>query len=157
MCADTEQELNKWVTGIRVAKYGKQLFTNYRGIVEEMAHDDLDQLASSRFSADPITLAVAAAQVNNFFIVMSLEKRRVFIHSFMTKIICYKSIYCIGLGTIHILRQLIFVFFDQLASSRFSADPITLAVVAEQVKNFMIVIKGHYVKYHSFFFSQKNC
>ena len=65
MCADTEQELNKWVTGIRVAKYGKQLFTNYRGIVEEMAHDDLDQLASSRFSADPITLAVAAAQVNN--------------------------------------------------------------------------------------------
>ena len=53
MCADTEQELNKWVTGIRVAKYGKQLFTNYRGIVEEMAHDDLDQLASSRFSADP--------------------------------------------------------------------------------------------------------
>ena len=74
MCADTEQELNKWVTGIRVAKYGKQLFTNYRGIVEEMAHDDLDQLASSRFSADPITLAVAAAQVNNFFIVMCLEK-----------------------------------------------------------------------------------
>ena len=68
MCADTEQELNKWVTGIRVAKYGKQLFTNYRGIVEEMAHDDLDQLASSRFSADPITLAVAAAQV------MCLEK-----------------------------------------------------------------------------------
>ena len=87
MCADTEQELNKWVTGIRVAKYGKQLFTNYRGIVEEMAHDDLDQLASSRFSA----------------------------------------------------------------------DPITLAVVAEQVKNFMIVIKGHYVKYNSFFFPRKNC
>ena len=74
MCADTEQELNKWVTGIRVAKYGKQLFTNYRGIVEEMAHDDLDQLASSRFSADPITLAVAAAQVNNFFTVMCLKK-----------------------------------------------------------------------------------
>ena len=52
LCADTEQELNKWVTGIRVAKYGKQLYDNYRGIVEEMAHDDLDQLASSRFSTD---------------------------------------------------------------------------------------------------------
>ena len=44
-------------SGIRVAKYGKQLYGNYRGIVEEMAHDDLDQLASSRFSADAITLA----------------------------------------------------------------------------------------------------
>ena len=52
LCADTEQELNKWVTGIRLAKYGKQLYDNYRGIVEEMAHDDLDQLASSRFSTD---------------------------------------------------------------------------------------------------------
>ena len=42
-----------------MAKYGKQLYGNYRGIVEEMAHDDLDQLASSRFSADAITLATA--------------------------------------------------------------------------------------------------
>ena len=46
--------------GIRVAKYGKELYQNYRGIVEEMAHDDLDQLASSRFSADAITLSAAA-------------------------------------------------------------------------------------------------
>ena len=64
LCADTEQELNKWVTGIRVAKYGKQLYDNYRGIVEEMVHDDLDQLASSRFSADAITLAACAAQAS---------------------------------------------------------------------------------------------
>ena len=75
-------------------------------------------------------MAVAAAQVNNFFIVMCLEKRKVFIHSFMAKIIC--------LGTIHILRQLFFVFFDQLATSRFSADPISLAVAAAQVNNFFI-------------------
>ena len=54
--------MNKWVTGIRVAKYGKQLYDNYRGIVEEMAHDDLDQLANSRFSADAVTLATAAAK-----------------------------------------------------------------------------------------------
>ena len=57
-------------SGIRVAKYGKQLYGNYRGIVEEMAHDDLDQLASSRFSADAITLATAhknatSTSVNN--------------------------------------------------------------------------------------------
>ena len=64
LCADTEQELNKWVTGIRVAKYGKQLYDNYRGIVEEMAHDDLDQLASSRFSTDLNNPAVATSQTN---------------------------------------------------------------------------------------------
>ena len=56
LCADSEQELNKWVTGVRVAKYGKQLYENYRGIVVELAHDDLDQIESSRFSADANTL-----------------------------------------------------------------------------------------------------
>ena len=47
--------MNKWVTGIRVAKYGKTLYENYRGIIEQMAHDDIDQIAaSSRLSVhDP--------------------------------------------------------------------------------------------------------
>ena len=30
LAADSEQELNKWVTGIRVAKYGKTIYENYR-------------------------------------------------------------------------------------------------------------------------------
>ena len=59
--------------GIRVAKYGKQLYENYRGIVEEMAHDDLDQLASSRFSADAITLATAHAAHKNWVCGCSLS------------------------------------------------------------------------------------
>lgn len=50
LCADTEIELNKWVTGIRLAKYGKTIYTNYRGIIEEMTHEDLDRLASARNS-----------------------------------------------------------------------------------------------------------
>ena len=47
--------MNKWVTGIRIAKYGKTLYENYRGIIEQMAHDDIDQIAaSSRLSVhDP--------------------------------------------------------------------------------------------------------
>jgi len=50
LAADTEQELNKWVTGIRVAKYGRTMYENYRAIVEEIAHEDIDRLASSRLS-----------------------------------------------------------------------------------------------------------
>ena len=70
LCCDTEAELNKWVTGIRVAKYGKGLYDNFRGIVEEMAHDDLDELASSRFSADATALALT--QNNNVNSVSSI-------------------------------------------------------------------------------------
>ena len=52
LCADTELELNKWVTGIRLAKYGRTLFENYRGIIEEIAHEDIDRLASARHSVN---------------------------------------------------------------------------------------------------------
>eukprot|EP00094_Tigriopus_californicus_P010786 TCALIF_10403-PA protein Name:"Similar to RAPH1 Ras-associated and pleckstrin homology domains-containing protein 1 (Homo sapiens)" AED:0.03 eAED:0.03 QI:98/0.75/0.6/1/0.5/0.8/5/1214/769 len=55
LCADTEIELNKWVTGIRLAKYGKTIYANYRGIIEEMTHEDLDRLASARNSLNTST------------------------------------------------------------------------------------------------------
>lgn len=45
-------DLNKWVTGIRLAKHGRQLYENFRGIIEEMAHDDIDRLASARNSVN---------------------------------------------------------------------------------------------------------
>ena len=50
LCVDTEMEMHQWVTGIRVAKSGKQLFTNYRAIEEEITHADIDILTSKRFS-----------------------------------------------------------------------------------------------------------
>ena len=75
LCSDTEIELNKWVTGIRLAKYGRTLYENYRSvlienqpaatqnvltfslsfcgraIIEEIAHEDIDRLASARLSS----------------------------------------------------------------------------------------------------------
>ena len=45
-------EMHQWVTGIRVAKNGKQLFTNYRAIVEEITHSEIDILTSNRFSVN---------------------------------------------------------------------------------------------------------
>ncbi len=61
LCADTEAELNKWVVGARLAKYGRTLYENYRGIVEEMAHEDIDRLASARLSVNSGSNNEAAA------------------------------------------------------------------------------------------------
>ena len=52
LCVDTQRELHQWVTGIRVAKNGTHLFQNYRGIVEEITHADIDILTSKRFSVN---------------------------------------------------------------------------------------------------------
>ncbi|XP_075214767.1 ras-associated and pleckstrin homology domains-containing protein 1-like isoform X2 [Lycorma delicatula] len=35
LCADDAQTLHKWVIGMRIAKYGRQLLVNYRSLVEE--------------------------------------------------------------------------------------------------------------------------
>ena len=50
LCVDSQEELHQWVTGIRVAKNGRHLFDNYRGIVEEITHADVDILTAKRFS-----------------------------------------------------------------------------------------------------------
>jgi len=55
LCVDTQKELHQWVTGIRIAKNGRNLFDNYRGIVEEITHADIDILTSKRFSINSTT------------------------------------------------------------------------------------------------------
>ena len=52
LCVETQRELHQWVTGIRIAKNGKSLYENYRGIVEEITHADIDILTSKRFSVN---------------------------------------------------------------------------------------------------------
>jgi hypothetical protein len=52
LCVDTEKELHQWVTGIRIAKNGKQMYDNYRAIEEEITHADIDILTSKRFSVN---------------------------------------------------------------------------------------------------------
>jgi len=68
LCVDTERELHQWVTGIRIAKNGKQLFENYRGIEEEITHAEIDILTSKRFSGvtkiPPNTLQILSVNQN---------------------------------------------------------------------------------------------
>ena len=58
LCADDERTLAQWMMGIRIAKHGKALMDNYRSLIEELAQEDLDQLANARsFSLVSMTTA----------------------------------------------------------------------------------------------------
>lgn len=65
LCAEDEMTMAKWMTGIRIAKHGRTLLDNYRALVEELAQEDLDQLANAR------SFSVASMQVNG----NAVEKR----------------------------------------------------------------------------------
>ncbi|XP_046444675.1 abnormal cell migration protein 10-like isoform X3 [Daphnia pulex] len=60
LCAEDERTMARWVMGIRIAKHGRALMDNYRALVEELAQEDLDQLANARsFSLASMTLGGA--------------------------------------------------------------------------------------------------
>lgn len=48
LCAEDNASLERWMVGIRVAKYSRQLTENYRALVDELAQEDLDLLAHAR-------------------------------------------------------------------------------------------------------------
>lgn len=62
LCAEDAYTLQRWMVGIRVAKYGRQLLDNYRALLEELAQEDLDKLAHAR-SCSVSSIAVAASGV----------------------------------------------------------------------------------------------
>jgi hypothetical protein len=48
LCAEDNVALERWMVGIRVAKYGAKLVENHRTLVDELAQEDLDLLAHAR-------------------------------------------------------------------------------------------------------------
>lgn len=54
LCAEDLETLEKWIMCCRIAKYGKKLMDNYKSLVEDLAREDLDKLASSRLSFSSI-------------------------------------------------------------------------------------------------------
>ncbi|XP_042211049.1 abnormal cell migration protein 10-like isoform X3 [Homarus americanus] len=48
LCSEDPRTLSQWVMGIRIAKSGRRLLDNYRALVEDLAQEDIDMLASSR-------------------------------------------------------------------------------------------------------------
>ncbi|XP_072375778.1 uncharacterized protein pico isoform X2 [Diabrotica undecimpunctata] len=48
LCAEDQNTLERWMVGMRIAKFGKQLMDNYRSLIDELAQEDLDILAHAR-------------------------------------------------------------------------------------------------------------
>lgn len=58
LCAEDTETLEKWLMCCRIAKYGKKLVDNFKNLVEDLAREDLDKLASTRLSFTPISTQV---------------------------------------------------------------------------------------------------
>ena len=65
LCVDSQKELHQWVTGIRMAKNGKPLHENYRGLVDEMTHADIDILVGKRGSTNSALCLVGPAKAES--------------------------------------------------------------------------------------------
>uniref|UniRef100_A0A336M780 CSON011335 protein n=1 Tax=Culicoides sonorensis TaxID=179676 RepID=A0A336M780_CULSO len=48
LCTENVEEMEKWVTAIRVAKYGKKILDNHKMLLEDLAREELDKLSSAR-------------------------------------------------------------------------------------------------------------
>lgn len=48
LCAEDAASLERWMVGMRVAKFARQLMENYRLLMDELAQEDLDKLAHAR-------------------------------------------------------------------------------------------------------------
>ena len=53
LCAEDSETLEKWIMCCRIAKYGKKLIDNYKNLIDDLARDDLDKIASTRLSFTP--------------------------------------------------------------------------------------------------------
>lgn len=51
LCAEDGETLDRWITLIRVAKFGKQLLDNHRILLEDLARGELDKFSSNRSSS----------------------------------------------------------------------------------------------------------
>lgn len=48
LCAEDADTLDKWITAIRIAKYGKQLLDSYRNLLEDLTREELEKFSSNR-------------------------------------------------------------------------------------------------------------
>lgn len=65
LCAEDVEILDKWITAIRVAKYGKQLLDNHRVLIEDLAREELDKFSSNRSSSIGSIISSVPSQCSN--------------------------------------------------------------------------------------------
>ena len=59
LCADSAMALQRWMTGIRIAKHGRKLLENYRNLIDVLAQEDIDMLANAR------SCSISSISMNN--------------------------------------------------------------------------------------------
>jgi Ras-associated and pleckstrin homology domains-containing protein 1 len=65
LCVDDGESLEKWITAIRVAKYGRCLYDNHKGLLEELAREELDKLSSARSGSIGSIVSSVPSQCSN--------------------------------------------------------------------------------------------
>jgi Ras-associated and pleckstrin homology domains-containing protein 1 len=65
LCVDDNETLEKWITAIRVAKYGRSLYDNHKGLLEELAREELDKLSSARSGSIGSIVSSVPSQCSN--------------------------------------------------------------------------------------------
>lgn len=64
LCAEDSESLGKWIMCCRIAKFGKKLVDNFKNLVEDLARDDLDKLASTRLSFTPMSTQISVDKLS---------------------------------------------------------------------------------------------
>lgn len=64
LCAEDSETLEKWIMCCRIAKYGKKLIDNYKNLIDDLAREDLDKIASTRLSFTPISAQINADKLS---------------------------------------------------------------------------------------------
>lgn len=64
LCAEDSETLEKWIMCCRIAKYGRKLIDNYKNIIDDLAREDLDKIASTRLSFTPISAQMSADKLS---------------------------------------------------------------------------------------------
>lgn len=65
LCADDIETLERWTLAVRVAKYGKKLWTSYKALEEELAREDLDKISTRRSSSINSILATQSEKMSS--------------------------------------------------------------------------------------------
>ncbi|XP_055635639.1 ras-associated and pleckstrin homology domains-containing protein 1 isoform X2 [Toxorhynchites rutilus septentrionalis] len=65
LCAEDATILERWVTAIRVTKYGKKILDNHRSLVEDLAREELDKLSSARSGSMGSIISSVQSQCSN--------------------------------------------------------------------------------------------
>lgn len=64
LCAEDAETLEKWIMCCRIAKYGKKIAENYKNLIDDLAREDLDKIASTRLSFTPIASSINADKLS---------------------------------------------------------------------------------------------